>query len=65
MIPLLYIIIVSGLGVFISCHYSTEVTWFTYFRGGLVGLFAGAVALDFWNRRRRREEKIIITQREI
>ena len=65
MVPLLYIIIVSGLGVLISCHYSPEVTWFTYFRGGLVGILAGAVALDFWNRRRRRKEKIVIIQREI
>ena len=65
MVPLLYILIVTGLGTYISYHFSPEVTWFAYFRGGLVGLFVGAVALDLWNRRRRREEKIIITQREI
>lgn len=65
MIPLLFILIVTGLSTLISCHFSPQITWFTYYLGGVIGLFVSGIALDFWNRRNRRDENVITIRREI
>jgi hypothetical protein len=60
MIPLIFIIIVIGLGMVISCYFSSdsEITWFTYYKGGIVGVFVSGVMLEFWTGiKKRREEK--------
>lgn len=57
MIPLQFIILITGISVFISHHLSTEVTWFTYYIGGVAGLLGSGFALEFWNRRKRKAEK--------
>ena len=57
MIPLLFIILITGLGVLISTFISPEVTWFDYYLGGVAGLFVSAVAFHFWNKSRRKKEE--------
>ena len=65
MIPLLFILIVTGLSILVSCHFSPEITWLTYYIGGMIGLFISGISLDFWNRRNRRYEDVIIIRREM
>ena len=57
MIPLLFILIVTGFSILISCHFSPEITRPTCYIGAAIGLFASGIALDFWNGRNRRYEK--------
>jgi hypothetical protein len=58
MLPFLFILIVTGLSIFVSYQLSEEITWFTYYIGIMSGLLISGIALDLWNRRsRRREEK--------
>ena len=57
MIPLLFIIIITGLSVLISHFYSEEVTWFNYYIGAMVGFVVSGIALEIWNRRRRKKEE--------
>ena len=65
MIPLLFILIVTGLSILISCHLGPEITWFTYYIGAVIGLFISGMALDFWNKRNRRYENLTLIRREI
>jgi len=65
MIPLLFILIVTGLSILISCHLSPEITWFTYYIGAVIGLFISGIALDFWNIRNRGDENLTVIRREI
>ena len=44
------------LGILISNYFSSETNWFTYYRGGIAGVFLSGVILEFWNRRRKRKE---------
>ncbi len=62
MIPLLFILIVTGFSILISCHFSPEITRPTYYIGAAIGLFASGIALDFWNGRNRRYENGIISK---
>jgi L-lactate permease len=57
MIPLLFIIMITGLSIVVSCQFSSEVTWFTYYLGGVVGLLVSGVALEIWNKRTRAKEE--------
>ena len=65
MIPLLFILTVTGLSMLISCYFSPEITWFTYYIGGMIGLFVSGTALDFWNWRIRRQANVTLIRREI
>jgi hypothetical protein len=57
MLSLAFILIVTGICVFISCSISSDpVTWFEYYKGGVVGLFISGVVLQMWNKRKRDEE---------
>lgn len=56
MIPLLFILIITGVSILISYSLSSEVTWLDYYKGGMVGLFISGVLLSFWNKRRRDKE---------
>ncbi len=60
MLPLLFILIVTGLSILISCLLSDEITWFTYYIGTVAGLLISGIALGFWNRRSRRDENVTI-----
>jgi hypothetical protein len=58
MLPLLFILIVTGLSILVSYLLSEKITWFTYYIGTMSGLLISGIALELWNRRsRRREEK--------
>ena len=58
MLPLLFILIVTGLSILVSYLLSEKITWFTYYMGTMSGLLISGIALELWNRRsRRREEK--------
>jgi predicted tellurium resistance membrane protein TerC len=58
MSPLLFILIVTGLSIFINYLLSEEITWKTYYMGIMYGLLISGIAIDIWNwRNRKREEK--------
>ena len=57
MFPLLFILSVVGLSVYISTLFVSEVTFFTYYVGGVVGLFVSGVALEIWIRRKQKREE--------
>ena len=57
MFPLLFILGVIGLSIYISTFFVSEVTFFTYYVGGVVGLFISGIALEFWTRRKQKQEE--------
>lgn len=58
MSPLLFILIVTGLSIFINYLLSEKVTWLTYYMGTMSGLLISGIVIDIWNwRNRKREEK--------
>lgn len=57
MIPLLFIILVTALSILISVYYSTEVTFFSYYVGAMVGIVLSGICLEIWNRRKRKQEE--------
>ena len=57
MFPFLFILGVIGLSVYIATFFVSEVTFFTYYVGGVIGMFASGIALEIWMRRRQKEEK--------
>jgi hypothetical protein len=57
MLPLLFILSVIGLSVYISTFFVSEVTYFTYYVGGVIGMFVSGIALEFWIRRKRKQEE--------
>ncbi|MFZ7112509.1 MAG: hypothetical protein ACOWYE_12570 [Desulfatiglandales bacterium] len=56
MLPLLFILVMTGLSVLLTSYCSSEVTWFTYYIGVMIGLFASGLILEFWTRRKRKQE---------
>lgn len=57
MLALIFMIIVTGAGVFISFSMSEgDVTWLDYYRGGIIGLFISGVIIYAMNQRRRAKE---------
>lgn len=57
MIALLFIIVTTWLGIETSTRLSEEVTWFTYYLGGIFGLFLSGIGLELWNKWKNRESK--------
>jgi len=57
MIALLFIIITTWLGIETSTRFSQEVTWFTYYLGGIFGLFLSGIGLELWTKWKNREKK--------
>ena len=55
--PLLFILAITGLSILVSCYSSAEVTWFTYYVGGMVGLLVSSVALGWWDKRKKAQEE--------
>jgi hypothetical protein len=56
MIALLFVILVTVLSVYISYSISTDVTWFDYYKGGILGFFFSGAVLYAINKRRRAKE---------
>lgn len=56
MIALLFIIIVTGVSVYVSYLLTVEPTWFDYYKGGIIGFFISGVILQILNKRRRKKE---------
>lgn len=57
MLPLLFVLFITGLGIVIAYRLSSDVTWFTYYLGGIIGLFISSLILEIWTRRRRKKEQ--------
>jgi hypothetical protein len=65
MMPLLFIMLVTSMSVFVSCHCTPNVTWFTYYLGTVVGMFVSGMVLDIWTRRARRYIMVVKVRRYI
>ncbi|MBW1944963.1 MAG: hypothetical protein JRJ51_19325 [Deltaproteobacteria bacterium] len=57
MFALIFIIITTWLGIETSTRFSQEVTWFTYYLGGVFGLFLSGIGLELWDKWKNRETK--------
>ena len=55
--PLLFILVVTGFSVLISHNFSADVTWFTYYIGGMSGLIMSGISIEIWNKRMRKQEE--------
>ncbi|MBW1800978.1 MAG: hypothetical protein JRJ85_09630 [Deltaproteobacteria bacterium] len=53
MFPLFFVLMVTGMSIFISRLLTSEVTWFTQYIGGIVGLMLSGTALGYWNKKKR------------
>jgi hypothetical protein len=56
MFSLLFVLTVTFLCVLISYLMSEDVTWFDYYKGGVIGLLISGVILQIWNKRRMKQE---------
>jgi hypothetical protein len=56
MLSFAFIVLITGISIFISYALSTKITWFTYYLGGVVGLFISGVVLQIFNKIRRKKE---------
>ena len=56
MLPLLFIILVTTLGIKVSCELTHDITWMTYYMGGNVGLLLSSLILAVWNRFNKKDE---------
>jgi len=65
MLPLLFILIVTGLSILIGRLLSDEITWFTYYVGAMAGLLVSGIVLDLWTKRKRRRDEKETVRREI
>ena len=57
MLPLLFMVFVVTAGILVALQIGDGSTWFTYYQGGIVGLFVSSVALEFWNKRKKKIEE--------
>jgi hypothetical protein len=53
MLSLAFILAITGISIYISCSMSHQVTWFEYYKGGVIGLFISGLLLQIWNKRKR------------
>jgi hypothetical protein len=65
MIPLLFILVITGFSILISCHVTPTVTWFSYYIGAVIGIFVSGMVLDFCNKRNRRDAEADTIRRYI
>lgn len=54
--PLLFILVMTGLGILVGLQFGTEVTWLNYYAGAMAGLLVGSVLLGYWSQRKRKKE---------
>ena len=58
MLALLFILFITAIGVLTSVNLSQEVTWFTYYIGGIIGLFVSSAVLHFWNKKKGKKDSV-------
>lgn len=56
MFDLALIVIITGISIFVSCSLSDNVTWFEYYKGGVVGLLISGVIIHILNISRKKQE---------
>jgi uncharacterized SAM-binding protein YcdF (DUF218 family) len=56
MASLIFMILVTGLSIYLSVLMGTESVWFDVFRGAVIGLFLSGIILSFSNRIKRAKE---------
>jgi hypothetical protein len=56
MFSLAFILMITGICVFISYSFSSQITWFVYYKGIVIGLFVSGIILQAWNKRKRDQE---------
>ena len=54
MLPLLFILFITGLSVLITYYFSKDVTWFTYYIGVIVGLLVSSIFLEIRTRQKKK-----------
>ena len=57
MLPLLFILVVITLSISVALQISEEISWFTYYTGGMIGVLISSLVLEFWNKRKRKKEE--------
>ena len=55
MIALMFILFTVYTAVEVSTHLDPQVTWFTYYVGCVLGLLAGGMGLELWDKWKNRE----------
>jgi uncharacterized membrane protein len=55
--PLLFILVMTGLGILVGLQIGSEVTWVNYYAGAMAGLLAGSALLGYWSTRKRKKEE--------
>ena len=56
MIALLFIIVITGISIFISMMVSPKDSWFEVYVGGIIGLVISGFVLGIINKRKRAKE---------
>ena len=56
MLALLFILVMIGLGIWVGLQVSSEVTWLTYYIGGLAGLFVSAMIIEVLNKWKKKKQ---------
>jgi len=56
MFDLALIVIITGICIFVSYSLSDNVTWFDYYKGGVIGLFISGVIIQILNKSRKKRE---------
>jgi len=57
MLPLLFILFITGLSILTTYYFSDDVTWFTYYIGVVAGLLVSSIFLEIWTRQKRKKSK--------
>ena len=57
MLPLLFIILGITLGILVALQIGEGTSWFTYYVGGMIGLLLSSLALEWWNKQKRKKEE--------
>jgi len=58
MISLIFIIVITGTSIFITYSISPDISWFDYYKGGLIGLLISGIILKLWNKKQvNKDEK--------
>lgn len=55
--PLLFILVITGLGILVGLQFGTKVTWLNYYAGAMAGLLVGSALLGYWTARKRKKEE--------